>query len=748
MTTFFYILLSTLLCAATLGGMYLFHKRGRLLSFYKKGIALFLGALLFWLQLYREAAVYNVRGVDMYSPFGDHMLQTVTALLLIWFTYAAVLIVIMSAFFDYKTLHNLARFFAPVVLLADLVLLPTFLTGWAGEQALAGFQLHGASLLVMIGFSLALAAGCWLHDCTLPTRNELGHLFLAMPFAALAIMPAYIPQALLGFLDSTILLYDFTEHHRLMLYLAIVIPVAIFFGIKDKDEETKRFLMIYLSVGLLYIFIARWNLTELMTDPVSWPLHLCHTAMFLIPLCLIFRMRRLFNFCFFINVLGALFAMIIPGELDNVNALATERVSFWINHWAAFFMPVLLVSLKIFKRPKLREWAWSLVSFCVYFFSILFINAWFDNFGNPDFFFLNSDFVVSNIGQWAEDTRKIIFSFQYKGLTFTFYPLYQALFFVIFVGMTVGVWFIYALLFSMWDTAEERRERAKSFKMMKKDLTEFLNGRSIDEPITGDASPSLVLRNFSKKYGNNNFYSVKDVSFEVKGGEIFGFLGPNGAGKSTIIKSIVGIQPLTSGDIEVCGYHVDKQAVQAKLQIGFVPDHYALYETLTGREYINYLADLYRVTKEYRDAVIQKYTERFQLVDSFDNQMKTYSHGMKQKITIMAALVHNPKVWILDEPLTGLDPNSIHEVKECMREHAAAGNIVFFSSHIIDVVEKICDRIAIIKKGKLRACTTLAELEEQGIELEKFYLSTIKSRSVVEEPDEAFHVSDAGGHIK
>ena len=748
MITFFYILLSIMICAATLGGMYLLHKRGRLLSFYKQGLALFLGALLFWIQLYREAAVYNVRGVDMYSPFGDHVLQTIAALLLIWFTYAAVLIAIMSAFFDYKTLRNLARFFAPAVLLADLVLLPTFLSGWAGAESLENFDLFAAALVVTVGISLALCANCWLRDRALPSRREVGHLFLALPFAALAIMPAYIPQALIGFLNSTITLYDFTEHHRIMLYLAIIIPVAIFFAIKNKDVETKRFLMIYLSIGLLYVFIARWNLTELINDPVSWPLHLCHTAMFLIPLCLIFRMRRLFNFCLFINVIGAFLAMTIPGELDGINAIATERVSFWINHWAAFFMPVLLVALKIFKRPKLREWAWSLLSFCIYFFCILFINAWFDNFGDPDFFFLNSDFVVSNIGKWAEDTRKIILTFQINDLTFTFYPLYQALFFVIFVAMTVGVWFIYALLFSLWDAAEERRERARIYKMMKQELTEFLNGRSIDEPISGDASPSLVLRNFSKKYGDNKFYSVNNVSFEVKGGEIFGFLGPNGAGKSTIIKSIVGIQPLTAGDIEVCGYHVDKQAVQAKLQIGYVPDHYALYENLTGREYINYIADLYRVSKEYRDTVIQKYVERFQLVDSFDNQMKTYSHGMKQKITIMAALVHNPKVWILDEPLTGLDPTSIHEVKECMKEHAAAGNIVFFSSHIIDVVEKICDRIAIIKKGKLRACTSIAELEEQGIELEQFYLSTIQSHSVATDPEEAFHVSDAGGRIR
>ena len=208
-------------------------------------------------------------------------------------------------------------------------------------------------------------------------------------------------------------------------------------------------------------------------------------------------------------------------------------------------------------------------------------------------------------------------------------------------------------------------------------------------------------------------------------GEVFGFLGPNGAGKSTIIKSIVGMQTITEGNIEVCGYDVDRQAIESKLRLGFVPDHYALYENLTGREYINYIADLYRVDIETRDATIEKYVERFQLSHSFDNQMKTYSHGMKQKITIMAALVHNPKVWILDEPLTGLDPTSIHEVKECMKDHAAAGNIVFFSSHIIDVVEKICDRIAIIKGGQLRACVSVADLEEKGIDLENFYLSVI-----------------------
>ena len=511
-----------------------------------------------------------------------------------------------------------------------------------------------------------------------------------------------------------------------MLYFAFIIPMLIYYAIKDKPIDVKRFIMIYHSLALMWIYVGRWDF-EMIKDPTALPLHLCNTAMFLLPLCLIFKMNKLFNFCLFINVLGSFIALLMPDKMDGLNAIGTARVSYWVNHYAAFYLAVLFVALKLFKRPKFKEWVYALIAMAFYFVAMLFFNAWFSNYGTCDYFFLNSDRVVSELGEWAENTRDFTASFKIGDLTFTFYPLYQALFFVVYVAATVGMWFLYEILFASWDAAEDRRLRERDYKRMKKELFEFLGGRTIHEPIGGDSSPRLILRNFSKRYGSNKHYSVSNASLEVHGGEIFGFLGPNGAGKSTIIKSVVGIQTITSGEIEICGFNVEKQPVQAKLNTGFVPDHYALYENLTGREYINYIADLFQVSQKDRDERIEKYVERFQLTGSFDNQMKTYSHGMKQKITIMSALVHNPKVWILDEPLTGLDPTSIHEVKECMKEHAANGNIVFFSSHIIDVVEKICDRIAIIKKGKLRACTTIKELDEKGIELEKFYLSIINS---------------------
>lgn len=695
-----------------------------------RAIALALGFISLFELLKEWPAVYRVQGLNMYSPFGDAIGQTVLGLFLVWFTYAAVLMVVMDAFFEYKTLRNLVRFFAPLVFLADLAAFGIFLTAHLGTDALTAFDLRLPFLLAQLGIGLFLCARRWIADHSMPEKRDWLNFAYALPFACLTICPCFMPQALFGFANPTLEMADFTEEHRFMIYLSLVIPFIIFHALRKKSDDVKRFLMIYLSLGMFFTYIARWELVDFL-DPTNWPLHLCNTAMFLIPLCLIFRMEKLFNFCLFINVIGALLAMMNPG-IDDYNIMHTEVVNFWVNHYNAFGMPVLLVALKIFKRPKFKEWCYALIAFAVYFFGVLFLNAWFSNYDECDFFFINSDFIsdfVSGfLGAWVSQTRDIVVTVPFfNGMTLTFYPLFQTLFFIFYVAFIGAVWFLYALLFSLWDAAEDRREREKFYQMKKKQIREMTKGKTIAELCGENVVPSLVLRHFSKAYDNNDFYSVNDVSFEVRGGEIFGFLGPNGAGKSTIIKSIVGIQPLSKGDIEVCGFHVEQQAVQAKLQLGFVPDHYALYENLTGREYINYIADLYQVSQEYRDQMITKYVERFQLTDSFDNQMKTYSHGMKQKITIMAALVHNPKVWILDEPLTGLDPNSIHEVKQCMKEHAAAGNIVFFSSHIIDVVEKICDRIAIIKKGKLRACRSVAELEENGIELEQFYLSIINA---------------------
>ncbi len=705
------------------------------LSRLRRILALLMVGFTFISYTYWNPVLYTARGLTSpVSPF-DSAFVTALATLLIWFSHAAMLAVAMEEFWNFKTLRAITHLFALPTFLILLIFFRIWGVASLGlptEEFNSNFTTYSLLswrlwfMVIECGIGIALPLSRIIKDKgpTLPRgKVEIFNFFYALFFAVLTVMPCYVPQVFFTSADPSIRLYGFTEAHRIILYFGLIIPYVIFHLLKNKTYEVKRFILTYMSLGLLWVYLGRWDY-EMWLDPLQWPLHLCNTAMFLVPLCLVFRMRRLFNFCLFINVMGALLAMVAAGDMDSLNAIGTARISYWVNHYAAFFMPLLMVALKIFRRPKFKEWVYAVIALTVYFIAMLVVNAWFSNYGECDYFYLNSDFITDKLGQWAENTRKFTVSFKIELLTFTFYPIYQALFYVVYVGFTVGIWFIYALLFSSWDEAEERRLKERDYKNMKKELNEYL-GKDRYSPLTGDDSPRLELKSFSKRYGTNKHYSVNNVSLEVTGGEIFGFLGPNGAGKSTIIKSMVGIQTITSGSIEICGYDVEKQSAMAKFHMGFVPDHYALYENLTGREYINYIADLYSVSKEYRDEVIEKLVKRFQLTGSFDNQMKTYSHGMKQKITIMAALVHNPKVWILDEPLTGLDPNSIYEVKECMKEHAAAGNVVFFSSHIIDLVEKLCDRIAIIKKGKLRAVKTIKELTDEGIELEQFYLSII-----------------------
>lgn len=232
----------------------------------------------------------------------------------------------------------------------------------------------------------------------------------------------------------------------------------------------------------------------------------------------------------------------------------------------------------------------------------------------------------------------------------------------------------------------------------------------------------ISINGVSKTYGNDK-KAVDNLTLEVKSGEIFGFLGPNGAGKSTTIKMLTGILKADCGTITVDGIDLSQEPIKAKSVIGYVPDNHETYETLTGYEYLHFLGVVYSVPKDVLQQRIDYYADMFKMKEALSDYISSYSHGMKQKIMVIGAMIHQPKVWILDEPLTGLDPQSAHDLKKLMREHADAGNTVFFSSHIIDVVEKVCDRIAIINHGKLVAVDTLDALRESGeVSLEQLFL--------------------------
>jgi ABC-2 type transport system ATP-binding protein len=222
----------------------------------------------------------------------------------------------------------------------------------------------------------------------------------------------------------------------------------------------------------------------------------------------------------------------------------------------------------------------------------------------------------------------------------------------------------------------------------------------------------ISISGVSKSYNKGSVKAVDDLNLEVRPGEIFGFLGPNGAGKTTTIKMIVGLLNPDAGAITLNGKDIQKQPIEAKMTIGYVPDNPDMFERLTGLEYLNFMADVYMVPQAQRRERMERFLELFEMTNAAGDLIKSYSHGMRQKIIITGALIHDPSMWILDEPLVGLDPKSAHLLKDLMRKHCDAGNTVFFSTHVLEVAEKLCDRIGIIHKGKLIAIGTMAELRQ------------------------------------
>ena len=220
----------------------------------------------------------------------------------------------------------------------------------------------------------------------------------------------------------------------------------------------------------------------------------------------------------------------------------------------------------------------------------------------------------------------------------------------------------------------------------------------------------LELSNLVKSYSKGKVRAVDGLSLTVERGEIFGFIGPNGAGKTTTIKMIAGILRPDSGSVVINGMNLKEQPLAARRQVGYVPDSSTIYERLTGMEYLRFNADVYDVPQDKRKQALDKYLPMFSLEKAVYDQIRSYSHGMRQKLMVTAALLHNPPLWLLDEPLTGLDPKSAHFLKQEMRAHCNEGNTVFFSTHVLEVAEKLCDRIAIINHGKILAVGTLDEL--------------------------------------
>ena len=233
----------------------------------------------------------------------------------------------------------------------------------------------------------------------------------------------------------------------------------------------------------------------------------------------------------------------------------------------------------------------------------------------------------------------------------------------------------------------------------------------------------LKIENLTKTYGDKK--AIDNLSLSINSGEIYGFIGHNGAGKTTTLKSVVGILPFDQGEIYINGKSIKKSPLECKKDIAYIPDNPDLYEFMTGIKYLNFIADIYQVDEEKRKERIKKYGDIFEITDNLDQPIASYSHGMKQKLAIISAWIHKPKLIIMDEPFVGLDPKASHLLKEMMRQVCDEGGAIFFSTHVLEVAEKLCDKVAIIKAGKLIKDGSMEEvkgddsLEEVFLELEE-----------------------------
>ena len=719
-------------------------------------VALF---LLYMPQLFMREAIADQIGLKAAAdelpyitaqrmPFSP----TVTALLAIlkWMTNFMVANLVMLPFFEKKDSEDFATFLAPIIVVLNCVFFRPIMTTilYVPGETVSLYHWRAVVYACVIALSGAIAFEKLIR--TVMTRDfkgmgkRLGKLGLYFLLFVFAFMPMYVPQLLFGRIGSKP--SGFTVAHRLILYFTFGFPLLMQLLFQKKSMDERRYLLIMLALSGFFSYFSQYIYPG-KNFIGSLPLHLCNTAIALMVFAYVFKLNGIFYFTYFVNIMGALMATLLPDTSGAFSRMG--NISYFYNHVYAIILPFMGVSLGVFPRPNLKLMRRAILFFTAYVIVVAILDGWLNNsaslnpgkYGFPghtdvDYFFLYSDFFLDKaIFGWAFNLKyNYVLQVQIGDTLFTLYYIYVLLIYLISIIMMFVLWGVYGILYKVEDSHRELARRKKMMRVDELALLKEMNGRPLTEPLHPEGAHMIKISHFSKTYSGSTKNAVSDLNLEIHEGEVFGFIGHNGAGKSTTIKSLVGIQTITEGTIEIQGYDIARQPLEAKLNIGYVSDNHAVYEKLTGREYVSYVADLYMVSEKDKQERIAYYADLFGLTAAMDNEIKSYSHGMKQKIMVISALIHNPKVWILDEPLTGLDPTSSHQIKECMRAHADAGNIVFFSSHVIEVVEKICDRVAIISGGKLRRVCTPDELTKEGQSLEELYLMYATANAAGVEP--------------
>lgn len=701
-----------------------------------KVLAIVMGVFCAFRLAFRDAISSTTYGVIALQGMGNSNTINLIIIIIRIITQLSILLLMVSPFFKLNRIESIVSYVAPVAYLLNIIFFNECIGVMSNYQGSDLTELGRYTTLRTVMFAIECVVGFCTGCLHLFNRiinrqfeqQGVKNILITIGVAVGLALSCFPESAMMGFFGEIgPSLLDLELPHRIALYITFSVPIILYMSLRNKSYERRNFTMTTLAIaGFMAYFYQRSIPIRL----YALPLHMCNTAMILMLFSFILKSKKLFYFNYFVNVVGAFAALLMPTAETAI--FNPDTVQFWYNHIYAVILPILGVALHIFPRPNMKM-IWNAIwVFSIYFVVVAFIDSYVTNI-NPgvDYFFLNSDFLLEKFPFAAP--LKANYTYQIplsNGYKLRVYPLFWLAVYVVYIGLMFGEWFIYAFLYSVSDNHYILLKKKREIRMDMLGIKGLLAGRAVSQPAEISSADRISIRHFSKIYSGSNRKAVDDFSLEVPSGTVYGFLGHNGAGKSTVIKSLVGIQTITEGSMYICGYDVAKQPLYAKQLVGYVSDNHVVYERLTGREYIDYVANLYLVDNKDKEERLSKYLKMFNLENAIDNEVSSYSHGMRQKLVVISSLIHNPKVWILDEPLTGLDPTSSMQVKQCMIEHARKGNIVFFSSHVIEVVEKVCDRICIIGHGRKCGEYDMAQLRRDNISLEKIYLDYSQENNI------------------
>lgn len=682
-------------------------------------------------------------------PYGDNKVANFFAWFQIFLYFPSAFILIGLVFFKFKESKNLLYFIIAPILLLNACLLFNLNNAMCNTNTLNASTSLLTIEVALITSLMIIKVIDSLFDGVKERFILKDNLLAIATFITITLLftPSYSLAVLISptfdiFGKSLVLQHAnrLSTLHRVVIYLTILFSILYFAVFKNGSKEKKKMAVLLLAVCGINSFIISHPMSDTFIHITTYfgrvtfnfknlPLELYNIALILMPIAIIFNKQKLFDISYFIVLPIAIISTFFPKNayLHVFNHLGRSYLQTILS---TSLLIILTSGYGLMKPSRLKKINKPILYFAGYFLVVIVLNSWLSNYvegfklddlynGRVNFLNTNSPSMVSFLG---DNFVKKLFSFNFVltggGYKLVFYYLYHIILFFIYIFIFFAMYFVefgFSQIGNKHIILSQKIHGFKKDKNIEKKIQKNLNN-----------NVALEISNLTKVYKGNNFASLTNLSLKLHRGDIVGLLGHNGAGKSTLIKCVVGQEEFQNGEVKAYGVDNVLYPKQFKTLVGYIPDHYILYEDLTGREFVNYIADLYGVDKETRRKNILHYLKLFNLIASFDSKIETYSFGMKQKLAIMSTLIHEPRIWLLDEPLTGLDPQSIYQIKKSIISHAAKGNVVLFSSHLIDLVEEVSNKIVILNKGKLiyEETTDKAKSDYKG-KLENLYLDKV-----------------------